>query len=60
MKVIEVDNVNEAFQSLQRIPEIDRTACRQHVQKRFSIYAMVAAYELVYEKIFDQETQKRL
>jgi len=54
-----VDNVNEAVQALQRIPEVDRTACRQHVQQRFSIDTMVDAYERVYEKIFEHEMKKR-
>ena len=54
-----VNNVSEAIQALQKIPEIDRTACRQHVQQRFSIDTMVDAYERVYDKIFDQESKKR-
>ena len=54
-----VNNVNEAVQALQKLPEIDRTACREHVQQRFSIDTMVDAYERVYGKIFDHETKKR-
>ena len=54
-----VNNVNEAVQALQKLPEIDRTACREHVQQRFSIDTMVDAYERVYDKIFDHETKKR-
>ena len=52
-----VNNVDEAVQSLQRIPEIDRADCRQHVQQRFSIDVMVDGYEDVYEQIFAQETK---
>ncbi len=54
-----VNNVHEAVQSLRKLGEIDRTACREHVQQRFSIDTMVAGYERVYAKIFDQQTNKR-
>ena len=54
-----VNNVNEAVQALQKLPEIDRTGCREHVQQRFSIDTMVAAYERVYDKIFDQKTKRQ-
>ncbi len=53
-----VNNVDEAVQALQKVPEIDRTACRQHVQQHFSIDTMVAAYERVYDKIFERETTR--
>ena len=36
-----VNNVDEAVQALQKLREIDRTACREHVQQRFSIDTMV-------------------
>jgi glycosyltransferase involved in cell wall biosynthesis len=54
-----VNNVNEAVAALQRLPEIDRTFCRAHVTKHFSIETMVAAYERVYETIFARQTAKR-
>ncbi len=54
-----VNNVSEAVQALPKLPEIDRAACREHVRQRFSIDTMVAAYERVYDKIFDQETKRR-
>ena len=53
-----VNNVDEAVQSLHRIPDIDRRACRQHVEQRFSIDTMVAGYEQVYDTIFTQELAK--
>ncbi len=53
-----VNNVNEAVHALQKLPEITRTACREHVQQRFSIDTMVDAYERVYHKIFDQEAKR--
>lgn len=54
-----VNNVHEAVQSLRKLGNINREACREHVQQRFSIDAMVAGYERVYDEIFDQQTNKR-
>ncbi|MCA9146430.1 MAG: glycosyltransferase family 4 protein [Planctomycetaceae bacterium] len=54
-----VNNVNEAVQALRRVAEIDRVACCEHVVRRFSVETMVAAYERVYEMIFDRRTKKR-
>ena len=54
-----VSDTNAAVQALEKLPEIDRTACREHVQQRFSIDTMVDAYERVYDKIFSHETKKR-
>jgi glycosyltransferase involved in cell wall biosynthesis len=48
-----VDNVAEAARALERLPAIDRGACRRRVQERFSIEAMVGAYERVYQTIFE-------
>ena len=54
-----VNNVNEAVRALKRLPEIDRSACRQRVQQCFSIETMVEAYERVYSTIFDLEAKRR-
>jgi glycosyltransferase involved in cell wall biosynthesis len=54
-----VNTVNEAVQALHRLPEIDRTTCREHVQQCFSVESMVAGYERVYETIFALEAQRR-
>ena len=53
-----VDNVGEAVQALRSVSEIDRVVCREHVARRFSIETMVAAYERVYETIFDRQTKR--
>jgi glycosyltransferase involved in cell wall biosynthesis len=50
-----VRNAAEAVVAMARLDEIDPAACRAHVQQRFSIDTMVAAYERVYETIFDLE-----
>ena len=54
-----VNTVEEAAQALQRLREIDRSACRKRVQQCFSIDTMVMAYEQVYDKIFDLEAKRR-
>ena len=53
-----VDDVEQAVQALRRLSEIDRHACRQRVEKCFSVDTMVAAYERVYATIFEHEKQK--
>jgi glycosyltransferase involved in cell wall biosynthesis len=54
-----VNNVSEAVEALERLPEIDRTACRQRVQQCFSVKTMVEAYERVYSTIFDLEEKRQ-
>jgi glycosyltransferase involved in cell wall biosynthesis len=53
-----VTSVNQAIEALERLPEIDRRACRQRVQRCFSIETMVEAYEQVYATIFDLEESR--
>jgi glycosyltransferase involved in cell wall biosynthesis len=52
-----VNSVDEALNALKRLPEIDRGACRERVQRCFSIETMVAAYERVYSTIFEREAK---
>jgi glycosyltransferase involved in cell wall biosynthesis len=54
-----VNNVTEAVRALERIPEINRRACRSRVQQHFSIETMVDGYERVYSTIFNLEAKKR-
>jgi glycosyltransferase involved in cell wall biosynthesis len=54
-----VNTVEEAAQVLQRLREIDRSACRKRVQQYFSIDTMVKVYEQVYEAIFNLEAKRR-
>jgi glycosyltransferase involved in cell wall biosynthesis len=53
-----VASVEEAVEALERVDEIEPSACRRRVQQRFSIETMVDGYERVYETIFDLETRK--
>jgi glycosyltransferase involved in cell wall biosynthesis len=54
-----VNNVDEALRALERLSEIDRSACRQRVQQCFSIETMVEAYERVYSTIFHLEEKRQ-
>jgi glycosyltransferase involved in cell wall biosynthesis len=54
-----VNTAEEAAQAVQRLGEIDRGACRQRVQQRFSVDTMVEAYERVYHTIFELEAKRR-
>jgi glycosyltransferase involved in cell wall biosynthesis len=54
-----VNNVHEAVLALERLGEIDRSTCRQRVQRCFSIETMVEAYEEVYRAIFALEGKRR-
>lgn len=47
-----VHNVQEAAAAVQKTKEIKRRECRDQVQRRFSIDAMIDGYERVYEEIF--------
>jgi glycosyltransferase involved in cell wall biosynthesis len=53
-----VNNVNEAVRALKHISAVDRGACRRRVEQCFSIETMVAAYERVYQTIFDLEAAR--
>jgi glycosyltransferase involved in cell wall biosynthesis len=53
-----VNDVHEAVLALDRLGGIDRRACRQRVEKCFSIETMVEAYERVYQTIFELEANR--
>ena len=54
-----VNDIDQAVRAVDRIGEIDRTACRERVRQYFSVRTMVEAYERVYAKIFELEEAKR-
>lgn len=45
------DSVREMMDAVGRIPEIDRHACRRHVEERFSDSVMTENYENVYKQL---------
>lgn len=46
-----VDSIDEAVAAIGRISEIDRVACRRHVEERFTAERMVDDYLDVYRKV---------
>ncbi len=53
-----VGNVQEASRCLERIPQIERSACRQRVEQHFSVATMVEQYERVYSVVLEREARK--
>jgi len=50
-----VGSPEQAARSLERVPQIDRSACRQRVEQRFSVATMVKQYERVYSRVLERE-----
>jgi glycosyltransferase involved in cell wall biosynthesis len=49
-----VENVDQMAEAMKKIDQIDRAACRKHVEENFSIAKMVAGYEEVYKDIVNK------
>ncbi len=45
------DSVREMIDAVGRIPDIDRQACRRHVEERFTDSVMAKNYESVYQRL---------
>ena len=48
-----VGNVDEAIEAVSRIEDVDRAACRRHVERHFTVDRMVDKYMQVYEMILE-------
>jgi glycosyltransferase involved in cell wall biosynthesis len=46
-------DLEECVKAVDRVSEIDRRACREHVEKNFSALRMVSGYEAVYRKLLE-------
>jgi len=49
--VIKKQGIEGLVEAIKRIGEIDRAACKKHVEKHFTVEKMVTSYEEVYQKI---------
>lgn len=49
------NDVTECVQALERITEIDRRACRDHIVENFSVTRMVDGYEAVYQQLLEKQ-----
>lgn len=45
------DTVEDCVAAIARLPQIDRQACRDHVEQHFSITSMVDGYEAAYRRV---------
>jgi len=52
-----VDNIEEAVKALATVNEIDRSACRADVERRFTSARMARDYARVYQQILDKEAR---
>jgi glycosyltransferase involved in cell wall biosynthesis len=53
------DSVDEMVAAVERIPTIDRAACRQDVEQRFSAARMVDGYEDMYRRLLGASEYRR-
>ncbi|PMB51785.1 glycosyl transferase [Fischerella thermalis CCMEE 5201] len=49
------DRIEDFVEAINRIGEIDRRACRTHVEQHFSVKSMVDGYEAVYQQILGEK-----
>ena len=54
-----VKTIPEMVRAMKKIDTIDRQACRDWVEKKFSVKAMVDGYEEVYERVLSQKRSIR-
>ncbi|EKD49427.1 MAG: hypothetical protein ACD_63C00148G0009 [uncultured bacterium] len=49
-----VENVNEMVQAIKKIDQIDRSFCRKHVEKYFTLERMANNYERLYQRLSEK------
>jgi glycosyltransferase involved in cell wall biosynthesis len=52
-----VDSVDEAIDAVRRVDALDRRACRESFERRFSAVRMAADYVQLYEQIIDRQRE---
>ena len=52
--VIKKQGIEGLVEAIKRIEEIDRRACRKHVEENFSVSKMVEGYEKIYNQILNK------
>jgi glycosyltransferase involved in cell wall biosynthesis len=52
-------SLREMVDAVQQVDQLSRRACRAHVEHRFSVEAMAAAYEAVYRKVLSEDKAYR-
>ncbi len=51
--IIKKQGIEGLVEAINRIDDIDRNACRKHVQEDFSVEKMVEGYERVYKRVLN-------
>ncbi|MCL5114107.1 MAG: glycosyltransferase family 4 protein [Patescibacteria group bacterium] len=54
--IIKKQGIEGLVEAVKRIKEIDRAACRRHIEENFTIERMVDGYEKVYHEIISNKT----
>lgn len=54
------ETVDDLVAAVPRIPELDRLACRQDAERRFSVAAMADGYEQVYRRVVARHRRETL
>ena len=54
-----VRSVDEAVAAVERLPQIDRAACRRHFEERFSARRMARDYVAVYRRVLEARERAR-
>lgn len=53
-----VDSVDEAVEAVRRVADLDRSACRRHVEAHFTVDRMVERYLQAYRTVLDRERRE--
>ena len=53
--IIKKKGIAGLVEAIKRIGEIDRSACRKHVEAHFTVDRMVTGYEQVYKKVLGEQ-----
>jgi len=54
--IIEPGDIDGMVKAVKKIDQIDRMACRRHVEENFTIERMVEKYEKIYKKIIKEQS----
>lgn len=54
--VVEADNLEEMSRAVKRVSQIDRRACRQHVEDNFTLDIEIDRYVEVYRSVLERES----
>ena len=54
-----VNTVDEAIDKVAQVRDIDRSSCRRHVERNFTVERMAKEYIQVYETIYKKKKQKK-